>query len=289
MTRQHPPAPRRHPSQEGIFTYACARSPLERGLSSVALAKDDARQGGGCIQRNHCQLRKTQTRPPTVHRLPFSVLRPLSSGFTLLELLTVLAVIGLLATLIFPNIRAAKVSANKARTRVQFNQWAAALEGFRGEYGYYPALHSSNLVNPPGQNTDPSSLHLFHDVLAARHRDGSALPAYTTGTNSQYPEAQNRKLISFCSFSEADFTNGGSPAPNLLRDAFDNTEIAVLVDRNLDGVIKAGSDFTALPAVGGITPGPPDFPATGVRAGVIFYAPAPGAAAAHPEFIFSWK
>ena len=212
-----------------------------------------------------------------------------SSAFTLLELLSVIAVISILAALLFPAVRSARVSASKARTKVQFSQWSAALEGFRTEYGYYPVLHTSNLVNPPGQTTDPATLHLFHDVLAAKRRDGSALPAYTTSTNAQFPEAQNRKLISFFSFGDSDFTNATSPTPYLLHDAFDNTEIAVLVDRNLDGVIKLGSDFTVLPAVGGMTPSATDFPAAGVRAGVIFYAPAPGADAANPEFIFSWK
>ena len=122
-------------------------------------------------------------------------------GFTLLELLSVIAIIGILAALIFPSVGAARRSANRAKTRVQFSQWAAAIESFRSEYGYYPAFHSSNLVNPSGQATAPSSLHLFHDVLAAKRRDGSALPAYTSGTNPQFPEAQNRKLISFSSFS----------------------------------------------------------------------------------------
>lgn len=217
------------------------------------------------------------------------VLRSPSFGFTLLELLTVIAVIGILAALIFPGFTSARVAAHQARTRVQFNQWAAALEGFRSEYGYYPVLHSSSLINPPGQSGDPSALHLFHDLLAARRRDGAVLPAYARSTDGLLPEAQNRKLISFYPFSDSDFTNASSPAPNLLHDAFDHTEIAVLVDRNLDGVIQVGSDFPALPAVGGFTPGAADFPATGIRAGVIFYTPAPGATDANPGFIFSWK
>lgn len=210
-------------------------------------------------------------------------------SFTLLELLTVFAVIGILAALVFPGIGSARRSASRARTRVQFSQWAAALEGFRSEYGYYPVLHVSNLINPPGQATDPSTLHLFHDLLAAKRRDGSALPAYSSSTNTQFPEVQNRKLISFYSFGNSDFTDAGSPSPNLLHDAFDNTEIAVLVDRNLDGVIQAGTDFTVLPAAGGLTPATADIPAAGIRAGVMFYVLAPGADAANPEFIFSWK
>ena len=204
------------------------------------------------------------------------------SAFTLLELLSVIAIIGVLAALIFPAVRSARVSANKARTKVQFSQWAAAMESFRSEYGYYPAFDPTALVNG-GATTTITGDHLFHDILAGRKRDGTPLlPAGPAAT-------QNRKLISFYSFSDADFTNAGSPTPNLLRDAFDNTEIAVLVDKNLDGVIRLGSDYPSLPAVGGLALAVTDFPVTGVRAGVLFYAPAPGADATNPEFIFSWK
>lgn len=205
-------------------------------------------------------------------------------AFTLIELLTVLAVIGILASLLFPGFSAARRSALAAKTRVQFAHWAGGIEGFKSEYGYYPALSASNLVNPPGQSTDAATGHLFHDVLAARRRDGSPLPPYTATTAASSPEAQNRKLISFYTFSGAEFN-----AAALLCDASGNSEIAVLVDRNLDGLIQAGSDFAMLPAVAGITPAASDFPATGVRAGVIFYAPAPGADAANPAFVFSWK
>ena len=215
-------------------------------------------------------------------RHAFSYIR--SRAFTLIELLTVITLIGILASLLFPGIRSARLAANRAKTRVQFNQWTAAIEGFHNEYGYYPALHSSNLVNPAGQNGDPATLHLFHDVLAARRRDGSALPAYATTTNSQFPEMQNRRLVSFHSFGDADFATGG-----LLRDACDNTAIAVLVDKNLDGVIKIGSDFTTLPAVNGLTPAGSDFPTAGIRAGVVFYSASPNGSATNPEFIFSWK
>ena len=209
------------------------------------------------------------------------------TAFTLLELLAVIAVIGILAAILFPGIRAARMAAGKARTRVQFSQWTAAIEAFRSEYGYYPAFHASGLVNPPGQNSDPASLHLFHDVLAAKRRDGSVLPVYASGADPQYPEAQNRKLIGFYVFSESDFSESA-----FLRDAFGNTEIAILVDKNLDGVVRIGGDsgdYSVLPAVGGLTPASADIPTGGIKAGVIFYAPAPAATAAMPAFLFSWK
>ncbi|AOS46049.1 hypothetical protein Verru16b_03144 [Lacunisphaera limnophila] len=192
----------------------------------------------------------------------------------MIELLCVVAVVGILAALIFPSVSAARRSANKAKTKVQFTQWAGAIESFRGEYGYYPAFDASNLVN--GGVT--AAEHPFHDLLAGRRRDGTALAAGGPAA------LQNRKLMRFHSFSDGDFTPGG-----LVRDVFDNTAIAVLVDRDLDGVIRPGADFTVLPAVGGSTPAAADMPPAGVRAGVIFYAPAPGATPANPEFIFSWK
>ena len=236
-------------------------SPLERG----------ARQGGVCwYYRGGCA--------------PTCTCFPPSRAFTLLELLAVIAVIGILAALLFPGLRSARVATNRAKTRVQFNQWAAAIEGFRGEYGYYPVFHPSNLVNPPGQSTDPATLHLFHDLLTARRRDGAQLPAYANGTNPLFPEAQNRKLIGFATFVPADFS-----ADNLLLDAFGHSEIAVLVDRNLDGLINASDYGGLLPAVDGLTPAGADFPSNGVRAGVVFYASAPDATVDNPGFIFSWK
>jgi len=194
-------------------------------------------------------------------------------AFTLIELLCVLVVVGIMAALIFPGVGAARRSANKAKTKVQFNQWGAAIESFRGEYGYYPAFDSSNLVNRGVTET----AHPFHDLLAGHRRDGTPLAGGSAAT-------QNRKLMRFHSFSDGDLTPAG-----LVRDAFDNTVIAVLVDRDQDGVIRVGTDYSALPSCNGMSPSSTDFPANGVRAGVLFYATAPGATPTNPEFIFSWR
>lgn len=200
------------------------------------------------------------------------------NGFTLLELLAVVAVIAILAAILIPTASAARQAAGRAKTRVQFNQWAAAIEAFRGEYGYYPAFGAAHLVNASADTTE----HPFHDVLAGRRRDGAALAGGSSAA------AQNPKRIAFCGFTEADFSGAASMTAGLLCDAFGNPEIAVLVDRNLDGVLNA-ADFGTLPLVGGARPGDDDFPPTGLRLRVAFYSLAPGTTTDSPRFICSWK
>jgi len=211
-----------------------------------------------------------------------------AGAFTLLELLVVIAVIGVLAALLVPAVGAARRSAQAARTRIQLAQWAAAIESFRSEYGHYPVFDASGLVNA-GAAAAPESEHLFHDLLAGRRRDGSALPpADVPGISAA---AQNRKRLRFHSFGEAELTPASAAIPHLLCDASGGTAIAVLVDRDLDGLIRigAGGDYAAAPAVGGMAPDSSDLPSPGLRAGVALYAPAPGAGPQNRRFVCSWK
>jgi type II secretory pathway pseudopilin PulG len=200
------------------------------------------------------------------------------AAFTVIELLAVLWIVGVLLAILIPSVSSARFAARKAETRVRFNQWAAAVASFRSEYGYYPVFHGSNRVNGAADTVD----HLFFDVLAARKRDGSALTATDAAA------VQNPRLIVLHTFAETELCPSDSSTPNLLCDAFGSTDIAVLVDRNLDGVINA-ADYGSLPDVNGFTPGTAEFPASGIRAGVVFYSAAPGSTDAAPRFILSWK
>lgn len=208
-------------------------------------------------------------------------LRTRTVGFTLIELLTVIVIVGIIASILLPGLSSSRAAATKAQTRVQFAQWAAAIGAFRQEYGAYPTFDASGLVNTDA-TPSPAAPHLFHDLLAGRRRDGTPLPD-AAGADPRSPEAQNRHRLTFYSFGPAEI----SP-DHLLQDASGNTDIAVLVDRNLDGAID-GNDYPGgWPAVRGMRPGAAEIPPTGLRLGVAFYAPAPGATAEQPGFVVSW-
>lgn len=212
-------------------------------------------------------------------------------AFTLIELLTVIAIIGILAGIIIPVTGAVRTSAKKAQTKSQFSQWTNAFTLFKQEYGYYPTIGTHDTDNLISTVEDTEE---FVITFTGKNINGTALgttPAEIAKLNG------NKRRQLFYTFSENELPPGASPR---LVDAFNNSDIGILVDSNGDGLIKNGSGAgqdgvlaTVNPAAGGVPFTPTsgsatsDIPVDGVKAGVIFYTA--GKDGSTSNAVMSWK
>lgn len=201
----------------------------------------------------------------------------LKSAFTLIELLTVIAIIGILAGIIIPTVSSVKTSANKSKTKVQFSQWAAAAELFKQEYGFYPRLTTGATVSSGALDTTTFLANLTGKT-------------YTGASASSLLD--NRKGLSFYSVSDTELLKDGSgAATNQLIDAFGNANINVMIDANNDGMISGSERVTGSLAAGNTIEGTttnsssPSVP-TEIRAGVAFYSPGKGTSS--NDYVTSW-
>lgn len=194
-----------------------------------------------------------------------NLIRTRQLGFTLVELLTVIAIVGILTAILIPTTSSARISARRAKTKVVFSQWASAMELFRQEYGFYPAIDGG---------TGKIDSGLFAAALTGRSLNGSS-----ADTNQLLG---NSRRISFYAITESELNE----TRTALVDAFGNTEIAVLYDSNGDGLITSADG--AANAVNGFAPSLSDLDlSAGIRARVIFYSAGNGANAG--DLVFSWK
>ena len=192
-------------------------------------------------------------------------------AFSLIELLTVIAIVAILLAIIVPTVGGARDSADRAATKARFNQWAAAMELYRQEYGYYPDIAPNGLVD-----TDRFAAELTGRTL--------------TGTSVQVnANWGNTKGLSFYALATGDLDESGEE----LVDAFGNFEIAMRRDTNRDGRIDL-SDTGNWVGVEGAesyslnpTALPEAIPTNGVRAGVVFYSA--GRGRDENDLVLSWK
>jgi len=76
----------------------------------------------------------------TMHTTPTHIARLLaeSKGFTLIEIMVVIIILGLLATLVIPNITGYTEKAKREKARADIASLEGALELFKADNSFYP-------------------------------------------------------------------------------------------------------------------------------------------------------
>ena len=165
------------------------------------------------------------------------------AGFTLVELLTVIAIIGVLAGMLFPAISGIRKKARQANATTAFSQWAGAITKYKQVYGFYPNIGSS-------YDSTKDSLHLLEDPTTNLNFVMAISGRLPTGTALQNTPRKllNKNAQEFCAFGKDDFEDPANLTDtSLLVDRFTNRNIRIVFDtdnntnlRNI--VVPLGAD-----------------------------------------------
>lgn len=146
-------------------------------------------------------------------------------GFSLVELLAVIAILGILAALLIPVVGAIQVRARQSQSQALFSQLATACLNYRSDYGHFPLF---------GQPRGPGDTAIRFSVAGGNiYRTLTGFDPQTGQSILQTPHAGlNRRGRSYYSFAEGDLEG------EHVVDSFGNRDIILVLDTDGNGQLS---------------------------------------------------
>lgn len=176
----------------------------------------------------------------------------LTAAFTLIELLTVIAIIAILMSLLFPVVNSVKESGRKAQAKQDIMGIITAVKAYNTEYGKYPPMDPAGA--PPAGSADAG---VGDKTNAEMPNDNSVLfdtlRAIDRGVNTGH-EKNPRKIGFFegKSVANVDQPRGGfvDKGTGEKRGCFFDpwgTQYNIVVDTNYDNVVEVTQYYSDIP------------------------------------------
>lgn len=162
-------------------------------------------------------------------------------AFTLIELLTVIAIIGILAGMIGVVVGTVQKKSKVAATKTMYRDWASGIEQYKTAYGTYPFLNNKYETNADTQISleNPTTVKEFIMCLSGRQPifdGGGALSPGAGGDARKF----NKKGTAFVTFAPEAFqmSEADNQYTRKLQDRFGNSNIRLVMDTDGNGIVK---------------------------------------------------
>ena len=150
-----------------------------------------------------------------------------NNAFTLIELITVLAIGAILMAMVLPLAQGARHQYALSETKARFHRYTLALEQFKAEYGFYPSMDGNPIQTSSSPMLINSTPNRFIELMTGHAITGGAM-------TDPIAQQENPKALSFITFTNNELTSDGQ-----LQDSLGQTNIDLYYDADGDGYLDS--------------------------------------------------